>query len=45
MARRVKSIIKQKKYYNRLLVQELCKDIEICRCFIDFSEADAQAAI
>lgn len=33
------------KYYNKLLIQELCKDKDICECFLEFSETDSETAI
>lgn len=28
-----------------MLIQELCKDKDICECFIEFSETDSETAI
>jgi len=43
--RKLKKIVKKKKYYNKMLIQELCKDKDICECFIEFSETDSETAI
>ncbi len=33
------------KYFNKILIQQLCKDKDICECFIEFNETDSEASI
>lgn len=43
--RKLKRLVKKMKYYNKLLIQQLCKDKDICECFLEFSETDSETAI
>lgn len=41
----MKKIIGRMKYYNKLLIQELCLDRDICDCFIEFFKTGSEEAI
>lgn len=33
------------KYYNKQLIQELCRDKDICDSFLEFSETESEILI
>lgn len=43
--RKLKKIIGRMKYYNKLLIQELCTDRDICDRFIEFFRTGSEEAI